>query len=1093
MKKLPLGLTIFLAVLAVINGVVTQNTVPLTAAELQVNPALCTVTDGIYEVSKPAPETVHFYSQPFDVVPGGLYRFKMNACWFGEGGGCFPAGIDRLTTDYNPAGSEEPNILCARIVRVKDNQKEARLSVGRNESAKTIRFTEPTLIPACPIYKMIYREKSREPGLPACVDTPEASFLPLGSGERIDGTHYTFSTSDSSSGWTVFFAGEGGNFARTLDYSDAEFNTNHLCLEKGNSVIYRFDLRPIKNGSAPDEVEPIRFVSAEVSIDIKYLREGNCLVEMSADGRNWFSVGLADEEKVITGSAKELFASPIETLYLRCRADGTDSALVHIYDITLHAELDTDGFLGEGKTIYAERAACADADERFEVTPLYFERGNIYCRVTNQTGDTLTWPAFSYTAKADSEEPLTCRATVARVDSNHNPDNSKDSNTGNNSTDLAAGESALFAVDLSKHPAGKSSTEITCCFDREYCFRQKSTPYFVQDYTRPLNPEGSSPALDLSWCEADRKVPRSPWSVTHKDPEPIAIAAPRNDFESFQVVVRPQGDLANLWAESSDLTGPDGTVISKENIQVRWGYYHLVNQPTDETCARGWYVDALVPISVGRSGEIGAPLPVTAGENQPIFVTVYVPLGIGKGDYTGTLTIHTRALENAADDIEAQVPYKLTVWDFDQPEKNRFETGYGFWMKYLFAYQSASSREDKKALWEKYLKAASDHRISFFNPTPLDEITVNFDTENLTANIDFTAFDAEMTRVMERYNITNFVVPVQGLRGGAGEETFTRKIAGFSGETPEYRQLMADYLGKLQEHLREKGWLDKGYVYWYDEPEEKDYPFVTEGFGLLKKYAPDLARMLTEEPNDRLCDQLDAAGGNIDIWCPVSNCFSMPEASRRMAKGERFWWYVCTGPKAPYCTEFTDHPAHELRLWHWQAFERGITGSLIWITNYWTCETAFPDGYQNPYTDPVCYAQFDGLAPGVKLSWGNGDGRLFYPPLCAAAPNSNDGHSNDGHSNNEHSNNGQQSIEDPVDSIRIEELREGIEDYEILLTLRERYEAKKSTLTQEERSAIEKIFDFSDITTSLTSFTDDPALILRHRARAAEAIERLGE
>ena len=1027
----------------------------LHATELELDPALGSVTDGVYEVNKTEPKSFYIFSKPIDVVPGGLYRFKMNACWFGEGGGCFPAGIEGATTDYLPTGDQEPKSLCTRPIRMRDDHSQARLAVGRWSSIKTIRFTEPALTPLSPIYKMIW-EKSADSSA-AGQNAGRGAFLPLGTGERIDAAAYSFS---------AFTNENNGNFARTLFYTDAGFNTNRWCFEHGMSVIYRFDLRAA-NLARQGAEEPVHFISGKAAVEVKYLHGGRCQVDMSTDGENWYSIGSAEKDSSVIGTVEELFASPVETVYVRCRAEDvedTDQKTdFQIVGLMFDAQLDTDRFSGQGETLFAERGeALSGADTRFSVVPRCFDKGNIYCQVTNKTDTPLTWRNFSYSVAVDGGAPTSRDAIVTRADGDN--------------AELAAGESALFAVDLSNHPTGKEFIESTCSFDQTYRFSQRIYPYFLQDYTRPI--DSADGMIDLSWCEADRRVPRSPWNIIPKEPEPIAIAAPRDDFESFQVVVRPQRDLANLRAESSDLTGPGGAVISKENIQIRWGYYHFVDIPTDSTCASDWYVDALVPISVGKSGEIGTPLPVAAGENQPIFVTVYVPLGVEKGDYTGTLTVRTRASENDTEDAVTQVPYKLTVWDFDQPAKNRFETGYGFWPWNVFTYQNASSYEDKKALWEKYLKDASDHRISFYDPTPLNNFSVKFDTENLTANIDFTSFDAEMTRVMERYNISNFVIPIQGLRGGTVDGRPTGKLAGLSGETPEYQQLMADYLGKIQEHLREKGWLDKGYVYWYDEPEEKDYPVVAEGFGLLKKYAPDLARMLTEEPSSQLCDQLDAAGGNIDIWCPISCSFSMSAARERMEKGERFWWYVCCGPKAPYCTEFTDHPAHELRLWHWQAFERGITGSLIWVTNYWTCETAFPNGYQNPYVDPMCYVLDYNAAPGIKRFWGNGDGRLFYPPLCAAVPQNH---------------NGQLITEDPVDSIRLEELREGIEDYEILLTLRERYEAKKATLTQEERERIEKIFDFSDITTSLTSFTDDPALILRHRARAAEAIERLGK
>ena len=47
-------------------------------------------------------------------------------------------------------------------------------------------------------------------------------------------------------------------------------------------------------------------------------------------------------------------------------------------------------------------------------------------------------------------------------------------------------------------------------------------------------------------------------------------------------------------------------------------------------------------------------------------------------------------------------------------------------------------------------------------------------------------------------------------------------------------------------------------------------------------------------------------------------------AEQRRAQGEKFWWYVCTGPKAPYCGLFIDHAGTELRVWLWQTWQRGV-------------------------------------------------------------------------------------------------------------------------------------------------------------------------
>jgi len=113
-------------------------------------------------------------------------------------------------------------------------------------------------------------------------------------------------------------------------------------------------------------------------------------------------------------------------------------------------------------------------------------------------------------------------------------------------------------------------------------------------------------------------------------------------------------------------------------------------------------------------------------------------------------------------------------------------------------------------------------------------------------------------------------------------------------------------------------------VYWFDEPDPKDYAFVNNGFRKLKKHAPRLRRMLTEQVEDGLV-------GGPTVWCPVSHHYDHDRAEERRRHGEEFWWYICTGPKAPYCTLFIDHPATELRVWLWQTWQRGIRGILVWM------------------------------------------------------------------------------------------------------------------------------------------------------------------
>lgn len=342
--------------------------------------------------------------------------------------------------------------------------------------------------------------------------------------------------------------------------------------------------------------------------------------------------------------------------------------------------------------------------------------------------------------------------------------------------------------------------------------------------------------------------------------------------------------------------------------------------------------------------------------------------------------------------------------------------------------------------------------------------------EALRPTIDWSRWDQAMARAIDHYRFNSFRLPIQGLGGGTFHARSEPTLLGYPEDSPEYRAAMAAYLKEVESHLRHKGWLDEAFVYWFDEPDPKDYEFVSNGFRKLKEYAPGLRRMLTEQPEPGLF-------GGPTIWCPVSSSYDADRAAARMAAGEEFWWYVCTGPKAPYCTLFIDHPATELRVWLWQTWQRNIKGILVWATNYWTSPAAYPDKDhpQNPYEDPMGWVSGYDTPAGTRRSWGNGDGRFVYPPEEAA----------DGHP-------AQPVIAGPVDSIRFEMLRDGIEDYEYLVMLKRLLAERGQTLPADRRAKLEALLTVPpDITTDAVTFTKDPRPVLSRRAAVAAALETL--
>ena len=592
--------------------------------------------------------------------------------------------------------------------------------------------------------------------------------------------------------------------------------------------------------------------------------------------------------------------------------------------------------------------------------------------------------------------------------------------------------------------------------------------FYREDYGWLLKADVDAP---IWWANAMHKIPltrKAPKASDAPETKGISLSAAGNDYESAQLVVRPEVETKISAKVTGDLKSADGkNSIPASNVELRSVYYHYVSHPTDSTGVRDFWPDALPPLP--------DELTANAGKNCPIWITVYVPAGTPAGMYQTTV-----ALKLTADGQTqtANVPVTLRVWGFDIPKFNTLETAFGFHSNFVWKYHGIKTEADKRVILDKYLKLLGRYRISPYNPVPLDPIKVKFvvDKDNPSAShaeIDFTNFDSAFAKAIEKYSFTGMHLTIQGMGGGTFQQRWEPQLLGYKENTPEYQAMFKSQVVQLQNHLKEKGWLNMFYTYWFDEPAEKDYEFVRNGMNRIKRYAPEIPNMITEEPG---ADEVEKENlGRIDIWCPVTPNYNHELAQPLKDKGARFWTYVCCWPHAPYCTEFTDHAAVELRTWLWQTWKYDNRGILVWQSNYWTSNAAFPDpnAPQNPYLDPMCYVNDSGLPPGTKRFWGNGDGRFLYPPLSCQTPSS------------------EPNFDDPVPSIRIEALREGIEDFEMLQILKSKL-AEAKNLTPQQRQKYESLLEVpEEITSNWTTFNYSPDAIYQRRAAVAEAIEEL--
>ncbi len=340
--------------------------------------------------------------------------------------------------------------------------------------------------------------------------------------------------------------------------------------------------------------------------------------------------------------------------------------------------------------------------------------------------------------------------------------------------------------------------------------------------------------------------------------------------------------------------------------------------------------------------------------------------------------------------------------------------------------------------------------------------------DDIDIELDFTDFDWAGNRYLDEFGFNSFRLFLKGMGSGTYYSREEGVFEGFTQGTPIYNRLMGKYLRLIQDHLQEKGWLGKEYVYWFDEPGEKDYPFVREGMETIKRSAPGINTFLTEnEPGPEIMDVTD-------ITCTIFHRVDPGRAKKIVSRGQEYWSYLCTAPKAPWVSLFIDHDAINMRMWLWITHSWKLNGILIWSINYWDSYSASPKAYlQNPWTEPASYVQGYGWPYGKQTVWGNGDGRLFYPP------------------NKDPNKDKNIYITGPVPSIRLEFLRQGIEDYEYLMML-ENIVSEDNVRDSKKKRKAEKLLDTrGKLFTDGKTYTKDPDDILEYRKKIAEMIIEL--
>lgn len=350
------------------------------------------------------------------------------------------------------------------------------------------------------------------------------------------------------------------------------------------------------------------------------------------------------------------------------------------------------------------------------------------------------------------------------------------------------------------------------------------------------------------------------------------------------------------------------------------------------------------------------------------------------------------------------------------------------------------------------------------------------DPESITVDIDFTEFAKAAKKYYNDDSFRYFTIPIAGIGDVNFDNSRLGYMAGFKQGSPEYEMLMGKSLSKLQKGLKELGLLDKAYVYWGDEPNPPAYPVLYDTHRLLKKYAPGIKTFMTEMSTWRghATDSLDISDCT-DISCVSWDCFENHDIVKNyQVPGKEAWNYLCCGTKYPYFSNFVDHNAIDMRIWLWASYQFGFKGILIWASTAWNSSTVSPEGMlQNQWEEPYCFSSSHQL---IQRLLACGDGTLFYPHN--RRPNEDKTTAFTGY---------------PIPCVRLEILRDGIEDFEYLTMLEERIPRMKPADAAKARALLtlpEEAYKDDSIDDPEAYTIQDPQILFQRREQIAALLEK---
>jgi len=537
----------------------------------------------------------------------------------------------------------------------------------------------------------------------------------------------------------------------------------------------------------------------------------------------------------------------------------------------------------------------------------------------------------------------------------------------------------------------------------------------------------------------------------------VAIEIARGEYEAAQLVITAYDDLNGVDVSVAPLVHAETGKEMPRNYITR---HRRINGPL-------WlrWVD-YIPLDRKR-GWAGFPDPllerpvrnIPAGASQPLWLTVIVPESAPPGTYTSSVTC-------ALGEEKKTIPVEVLVWDFVLPRDGLMGEPY---MNFA-NFPPDNRRELVKRHVEALTRNLVEHGMRVIHLGPPEMFRWHFSpeakykgleldwlavSEDGMVAVDTSYFDwlVETCDAAAKPFDVRYMIYIQGLTGSAYGD-FRRAFPKRFAEQPKreghwYQGYYAqEMIGLLKEHLEARGWLDRfvlkisdeprGFDWWYDRftlaAREVGMPFMTCFNSIDWKSA-------------------ERGLGKLAVWQPLY-MHNNPEFFRKAREaGALISWYNCGPPP-----RIAMHATHsELRGYLWQAAKADLDIICWWGIQCWAgTDNLWRDRYS--YWNSVVYPAHPDKPAWIKpgKSW------VDSPP---------------------------------IDSIRWEMIRDGMEDAWYVNLLRRRIEAARQAGNTEAADKAQAVLDdvWEGAFPTLNDYAPPYETLLECRRRIAAAILSLPE